>query len=383
MIVIYAIIILSVITDIILIGTIAHFIDGNKFRYLLALLFFSSAKIVTVFIEMLLGLIEPGGFTNSLFFFLISMLVNIAASIFIHHICGRKKLKINFSGNEWGLLLAANVITFMILVAMGYVEQIPFLDMIPPEFLQIIINYSVIFLYLFFVISLINSRMATHFREVGQITQENMEQQLEYFKAYQNSQEEIRRYKHDMKNHFLYLSSLSKDNKTEEMKDYINSLSGQWESIPQLNSTGSTVVDALIYGKSFLLDQDHIALSIEGQFTSELKVEAIDLCTIFANAIDNAIEANIKCPEDGHRYLKIIIKNSPHHYLIVFENPVRGSVVISNNHIKTDKSEQGHGFGLENIERAVAKYDGSFKISASDNMFKLETLVPKIVSNDL
>ena len=375
--VIYAIIILSVITDIILIGTIAHFIDGNKFRYLLALLFFSSAKIVTVFIEILLGLIEPGGFINGLFFFLISMLVNIVASIFIHHICGRKKLKIKFSGNEWGLLLAANVITFMILVAMGYAEQIPFVDMIPPEFLQIIINYSVIFLYLFFVISLINSRMATHFKEIGQITQENMAQQLEYFKAYQKSQEEIRRYKHDMKNHFLYLSSLSKDNKTEEMKQYIDSLSGQWESIPQLHSTGSTVVDALIYGKSFLLEQNNIALTIEGQFISELNIEATSLCTIFTNAIDNAIEANAKCSDDGHRYLKIIIRNSPNHYLIVFENPVNAPVTITDNHIRTDKAGVGHGFGLTNIERALAKYDGTLKIDATDNVFTLEAIIPK------
>ena len=346
-------------------------------KYLLALLFFSSAEILSIFIAMLTILDNSSGTQNRLFLSIISIITNLMATIFIYYICGRKKTKISFSGNEWGLLLLANGITLMLLVAVGYGWHFPFVAFIPQEFLQIVLNYSVIFLYLFFIISLINSKMASHFKEVGQVTQENMDQQLEYFKAYQNSQEEIRRYKHDMKNHFLYLSSLSKDNKTEEMKEYINSLSGQWESIPSLPSTGNTVIDALIYGKSFLLEQNHIDVSFEGQFTSKLAIEPIDLCTIFTNAIDNAIEANMKCPDDGPRYLNIVIKSNQNHYLIIFENPISGSVNITDNHIQTDKQGAGHGFGLKNIERALAKYDGSSNISTTDNIFKLEVIIPK------
>ena len=347
-------------------------------KYLLALLFFSSAEIVSIFIEMLVILEPSGEITNGLFFSLISIIVNIVAIFFIHHFFWRQKMKVTFSGNEWALLLLANVVTFMLLVAVGYIRQIPFVDMIPQEFLQIVIKYSVIFLYLFFVISLINGKVADHFKAVGQVTQESMEQQLEYFKAYKNSQEEIRRYKHDMKNHFLYLNSLSQDNKIEEMKEYINSLSEHWENIPQLNGTGNTVIDAIIYGKSFLFEQNHIALTIEGQFTSNLDVEPIDLCTIFTNAIDNAIEANVKCPATKDRYLKIIIKGNQHHYLIIFKNPTNNTVKITDNRIKTDKQEENHGFGLKNIERALLKYNGTFKISTSpDNVFILEAVMPK------
>lgn len=347
-------------------------------KYVLALLFFSSAEILSIFVEMLVFSDTAVGMTNSLLFSLISIIVNLIAIMFLYHICGRNKTKIFFSRNDWALLLLANVVTFMLLVAIGFVVQIPFVDMIPQEFLQVVIKYSVIFLYLFFVISLVNGKIADHFKAVGQVTQESMKQQLEYFQVYKNSQEEIRRYKHDIKNHFLYLSSLSNDNKTEEMKKYINSLSDQWESIPQLRSTGSTVVDAIIYGKSFLFEQNHIALTIEGQFTSKLKVEPIDLCTIFTNAIDNAIEANMKCSDEKQRYLKVIIKSAQNHYLVVFENPISGSVQITDNHIATDKQESNHGFGLRNIGRALSKYDGTFKVSSvCNNIFTLEAVIPK------
>jgi len=346
-------------------------------KYLLALLFFSSAELVSIFIETLIVTEMFGVTATGNRFLFITIAVNLAAIIFIYYICGRKETKIAFTGTEWGLLLLANSVTFMLLAAVGYSRQIPFVDMIPQEFLQITIKYSVIFLYLFFVISLVNSKVAEHFRVVGQITQENMEQQLEYFKAYKNSQEEIRRYKHDMKNHFLYLSALSKDNKIDEMKKYINSLSGQWESIPSLNSTGSTVVDAIIYGKSFLFEQNHVALTIEGQFTSDLKIEPIDLCTIFTNAIDNAIEANVKCQGDERRYLQVSIRSNQNHYLIILENPTNTLVKITNDHVETDKPGNNHGFGLKNIERALLKYGGTLKIKASSNVFGLEMIIPK------
>lgn len=347
-------------------------------KYLLALLFFSSAEIVNIFIEMLVVTELFGAAATGNRFLLISAIVNLAAIIFIFYICGQKKMKITFGGIEWAFLLLANSVTFMLLTAVGYARQIPFMDRIPQEFLQATIKYSVIFLYLFFVISLVNGKVAEHFRTVGQITQENMEQQLEYFNVYKNSQEEISRYKHDMKNHFLYLDALSKDDKIKEMKEYIHSLSDHWESIPQLRSTGSTVVDAIIYGKSFLLEQNHIAVTIEGQFISELKMEPIDLCTVFTNVIDNAIEANMKCLDDGHRYLKIMIKSSQNHYLIVFENPTNRAMKITDNHIETDKQESHHGFGLKNIERTLLKYNGTFKVRVSpDHIFTLELIIPK------
>ena len=347
-------------------------------KYLLALLFFSSTEILSIFIEMLIITEMFGTAVTDTRFLIISAIVNLAAVIFIYYICGRRNTKISFGGSEWGLLLLANSVTFILLTAVGYSKQIPFMDMIPQEFLQVMIKYSVVFLYLFFVISLVNGKIADHFKAVGQITQENMEQQLEYFKAYRNSQEEINRYKHDMKNHFLYLSALSKDNKVDEMKEYINSLSGQWDSVPGQSSTGNTVVDAIIYGKSFLFEQNHIKLIIEGQFVSELRPEPIDLCTVFANAIDNAIEANVKLPDDGNRYVKIIIKSNENHYFITFENPTNGILKITNNHIETDKQESNHGFGLKNIEQALLKYDGTFKVkSGTDNIFTLEAVIPK------
>ena len=347
-------------------------------KYFLALLFFSSTEILSIFIEMLVVAELFGKVASGTRFLLISAIVNLAAIIFIYYFCWRKKMKITFGGSEWAMLLLANSVTFILLAAVGYSRQILFMDMIPQEFLQVAIKYSVVFLYLFFVISLVNGKTADHFKEVGQITQENMEQQLEYFKAYRNSQTEINRYKHDMKNHFLYLSALSKDNKVEDMKKYIESLSDQWESIPILSSTGNTVADSIIYGKSFLFEQNNITLIVEGKFVSELFIESIDLCTVFANAIDNAIEANIKLPDDGHRYMKIIIKSNQNHYFIIFENPTKGGIKIIDNHIETDKQENNHGYGLKNIEQALLKYDGTFKLkTGTDNIFTIEAIIPK------
>ncbi|ETJ15710.1 hypothetical protein Q604_UNBc4C00223G0001, partial [human gut metagenome] len=46
--------------------------------------------------------------------------------------------------------------------------------------------------------------------------------------------------------------------------------------------------------KYSIMKKHNIKLSVDGRMGNETSVEPVDLCTIFANAIDNAIEGSIK-----------------------------------------------------------------------------------------
>jgi len=217
-----------------------------------------------------------------------------------------------------------------------------------------------------------------HFKKIGEMSQEHMKQQLEYFNAYREVQEETQRFRHDMKNHLLYLNTLNKDKKIDEMQEYIRTLAESWQDIPFLVSTGNHVVDTIIHGKSYTLEQNNIPLKLDGIFTSNLEISPLDLCTIFANAIDNAIEANQKCPDIASRYLNIYIKSSNNHYFISFENPIIEPVQITDNHIETDKKGDQHGYGLRNIESSAVKYGGYIQLNIlQEKVFILEIVIPK------
>ena len=354
-------------------------------RYLLAILCFLTVKVLASFVMMIFMTDEVVITIINTQFFIVSSIINLAVIILLYYFSNKKKILIQFSKIEWFLLLT--LLIFALALLKSYImfldmeiNNIEILSDNSPEIVRVAINYSVlyfaVFLYLFLLTSLVTGKITSHFRKARKLTQEHMLQQLEYFKVYRTTQDETRRYKHDMKNHFLYLNALSHDNKIEEMKEYIASLSDHWENLTQLVSTGNDVVDTIIYGKNFLFEQNHISLSVEGMFVTDLKIDPIDLCTIFTNAIDNAVESNIKCPDDENRYLNIHIKVSRNNYLVSFMNPLNTKLHIHNNHIETDKEEDYHGYGLKNIEHSLAKYGGSYQIKTTqDRTFILELII--------
>jgi hypothetical protein len=190
-------------------------------------------------------------------------------------------------------------------------------------------------------------------------------EQLKYFSEYKETQEETRRFRHDMKNHLLYLQALSNENKMEEIQSYLQGLTEKWEELPSLYTTGNVAIDTIINAKQFLFQNNQIDFSLSGNFTNKLKISPLDLCIIFANAIDNAIDANIYL-DDTARYLTFDIKMSHNYYLVTLENPVSTIVTRRNNRVTSLKKDtDNHGFGLLNMEQTLKKYDGYMNIKST------------------
>ena len=58
------------------------------------------------------------------------------------------------------------------------------------------------------------------------------------------------------------------------------------------------------------MKQQNIDLKIEGYMYDEDTIQPVDICTIFANAIDNAIEGALKEDNKNKRFINIFIKEN-------------------------------------------------------------------------
>lgn len=107
-----------------------------------------------------------------------------------------------------------------------------------------------------------------------------------------------------------------------------------------------------------------------------LPFDNADMCIILGNALDNALEANIRA-EIEKRYVKLNMRMDMNNLVIVVENSFDGH--ISKNKtgkiltVKTNKID--HGLGLDSIQKAVNKYHGFMKISYTENVFIIEILL--------
>lgn len=87
-----------------------------------------------------------------------------------------------------------------------------------------------------------------------------------------------------------------------------------------------------------------------------------------SNAVDNAVEAC--CLYDGDRIINVHSGFKHGYFVLKIKNPTV-NIALSNKAVTTKPDKINHGFGLDNIKRAVKKYDGYVSMTCEDNIFTL------------
>ena len=108
-------------------------------------------------------------------------------------------------------------------------------------------------------------------------------------------------------------------------------------------------------------------------------IDDMDICIIFGNALDNAIEACKKIENKSERYIHIKNVVLPEYMLLNISNSFSGEFKTENAlFVTTKKDSENHGFGLKNIRSSVEKYGGTMtaKADPEKQVFHLSLLIP-------
>ena len=103
-----------------------------------------------------------------------------------------------------------------------------------------------------------------------------------------------------------------------------------------------------------------IKIEVNGVFTD--KFDSVDLCIIFSNLLDNAIEACSNISDSS--IITIDLKLQQGYQYIAIRNPY-----IQNNNtqlLTTKQNKTHHGFGLSNVRNAVERHDGELLITQGE-----------------
>lgn len=126
------------------------------------------------------------------------------------------------------------------------------------------------------------------------------------------------------------------------------------------------ILDAVLNQKAYEAQKNHIDLHLEVNDLSRLALDPVDITAIFANLLDNAIEACIRYKGEKRLEVKVILQENLFFSVRNTSEPVR----IQNNCIATTKPDpQLHGFGLENVKAILQKYSGDFSMQYQDGWF--------------
>lgn len=109
-----------------------------------------------------------------------------------------------------------------------------------------------------------------------------------------------------------------------------------------------------------------LTVSVEGEHLSRLSEP--DIYALFGNALDNAIEYELKLPE-GERLIRLGVKDVGNMLFIRVENTYQGPR-LSEHELKTGKGDSRyHGFGVKSMRHITEKYGGDMDVDTSDGRF--------------
>lgn len=249
-----------------------------------------------------------------------------------------------------------------------YEQQVDFLGEVSEAFNMMIIQLKEREALLLDNVNLTNALASQQFR----LLESEIERQAERYQQFSKSVEEIRTYRHDMKNHLLCMDALLQEYKVEEAKQYIEQLNIVFKTKGEPLNAKNYILNALIQEKIKQAKKLKIKVNINVTIRRKMKIQNMEWCILYGNALDNAIEALSKVPQD-QRYLKITIKNNGNMLFTEIRNQMVGSIHVKEDQLlETSKKEKHlHGIGLKNIQDCVKKYDGEMQITTKDHTFIL------------
>lgn len=169
-------------------------------------------------------------------------------------------------------------------------------------------------------------------------------------------------FRHDFKNHINTLNGLLHKNEIAKAKEYLSRFEEISESIGVAISTNNTIIDILLGEKLALADRMNIRITCNVEIDEKMQIDDFDLCTVFANAVDNAIKACMNVSEDN-RFIDIIAKRKNDFFVIDMINSYHPKHYI-----------KGDGIGLETIKLLTEKYGGTMEQEEKNSIFRLSIL---------
>lgn len=175
------------------------------------------------------------------------------------------------------------------------------------------------------------------------------------------------------------IAQILKDNKNilinvkEQLdKVYIDNAAGELERLlKRVEETKeypfceSPIINTVLTEKQKICEKKNIQLNINISTIETKTINHIDMCSIFANVLDNAIRATEKL-ETSEAVIDLLVRMSGKYLIIKCKNSTLKEPA---------EIPEGTGYGLKIIKGIAQRYDGDFRIKYEQNIYEVQVIL--------
>ena len=201
-----------------------------------------------------------------------------------------------------------------------------------------------------------------------------LENQYAQYRMSRESIELVNKKYHDLKHQ---IAALRAEPNAEIRNRWLDEMEEDILTYEAQNKTGNAVLDTVLTGKGLYCRKHSIDLTVVADGRHLDMMDRMDICSLFGNALDNAIECELKLSDKGKRMIHLSLTAQKQFLLLQVENFCPDMPSFQDGvPVTTKRDKENHGFGVKSIQAIAKKYGGSTIFQVSDSWFVLKVLIP-------
>lgn len=224
-------------------------------------------------------------------------------------------------------------------------------------------------LYLFYVLDTLDENKDLKYKIA--LYERQAQSNYEYYMRQMESRKTVLSVIHDVKKHINVLKELKQESEWAEIQNYSKAFENMVAPLLLNQFCENTILNIIINDKMDYCRKNGIQFEVEIQGIQIDFMKPIDVTTIVGNLLDNAVEA---CEKAKNRH--IILKMHPFNGFTCLQisNTYAGEIKWDGKGRPISKKGQGHGIGLENVEKVLKNYNGAMQLIQEDAMFMVKII---------
>ncbi len=182
------------------------------------------------------------------------------------------------------------------------------------------------------------------------------------------NEEKIKIMRHDMRHQLNVLRSLSMENDSNKLTEYLDTILDAIPVKPKAYCK-NLAVDAIISHYAAMAEEKGITCNICLTVPEHSdKVSDMELCIIYGNLLENAIEACSLLPDETEKYIKMNDQVRYDKLIITMDNSSKSPHLTSDGQFLSSKRNE-IGIGLRSIHSVAEKHGGNTSFNYTDGVF--------------
>ncbi len=261
------------------------------------------------------------------------------------------------------MVCGAVLVLYFYLVVECWVYYYPFPSAWTPIFhlftsLVALVTYFLLLWYAADVSAYIEQELKT--RQI----EKQLQRQVLHYRQYTQAVHTLRAFKHDCRGMVAAARRLIADGKTAQAQQLLSQMGEALEAAPrEVTFCNHVVVDAILRECAARCEEAGVEFSASVGLPQRVGFNDLELCRIFGNLVENAVEACEQQPTGGRRWISVHSSVSGDWVTVEIANTYTGQVKLAGGLPLSQKLGRGeHGLGLLSVRTLVESRGGFLRI---------------------